>query len=631
VLFPQTSVYFVSNCKVLLLLQLHDKATKLFRLGCQYQVNYQHHEAIQEFEASLNARKQLHIPTTACLGQIGIVYHSLGNFNKAIEFFQKGLAIAVEVGDRAGEGILYSLLGTAYRDLGNFNKALEYHQKDLAIAVEVGDRAGEGKSYHNLGNAFLSLGNFNKAIEYYQKDLAIAVEVGGRKEEGLSYSGLGNASDCLGNFNKAIEYHQKDLAIAVAVGDRAGEARAYCNMGNAFVRLGNFNKAIEYYQKFLAIAVEVGNRAEEGMSYGNLGHAFGNLGNFNKAIEYHQKHLAIAVEVGDRAGEGKSYSGLGVAFDHLGNFNKAIEYQQKFLAIAVEVGDRAGEVLAYHNIGISSYHSNKLCDAVHSLQKAISVYKDFDIFLEERDQWKMDSRKLSFFETQEEIYRLLQTVYIKMNNEDKALEVCEEGRTRALLDRLSAQTKTSCTVTRMKQICCATNATFIVYQLISGSNNSEVLYTWVVDHKDVIFRRVPLLNYGKKNIEKLVQKIQHDARAKRNVEIINKIDSVESLKNNLKLLYKFLVKPIKDFLPSTPDKPVVIVPQVESPLIMCFMFMVRCCSPNFFVIRDGCFWSPFIHYAMKMENTGLKSVLYLLCHQFRYMMLTHSRWFSNFF
>jgi hypothetical protein len=38
--------------------------------------------------------------------------------------------------------------------LRNFSKAIvEYHAQDLAIAKEVGDRAGEGREYENLNNA----------------------------------------------------------------------------------------------------------------------------------------------------------------------------------------------------------------------------------------------------------------------------------------------------------------------------------------------------------------------------------------------------------------------------------------------------------------------------------------------
>ena len=57
--------------------------------------------------------------------------------------------------------------------LGDFRKAIEYHEKDLKIAIEIGDRAGEGRAYGNLGNAYRSLGDFRKAIEYHEKSLKI--------------------------------------------------------------------------------------------------------------------------------------------------------------------------------------------------------------------------------------------------------------------------------------------------------------------------------------------------------------------------------------------------------------------------------------------------------------------------
>ncbi len=62
---------------------------------------------------------------------------------------------------------------------GDYAKAIEYHTQHLAIAKEVGDRAGEGAAYANLGIAYQSHGDYAKAIEYHTQDLAIAKEVGG--------------------------------------------------------------------------------------------------------------------------------------------------------------------------------------------------------------------------------------------------------------------------------------------------------------------------------------------------------------------------------------------------------------------------------------------------------------------
>ena len=116
-------------------------------------------------------------------GNLGNVYHSLGQFKIAIEYQQRSLEIAKEVGDNAGEGESYCSLGCAYQGLGQFKAAIEYHQRHLEISKEVGDKAGEGRSYGNLGNAYQGLGQFKTAIEYHQRHLEIAKEVGDKAME----------------------------------------------------------------------------------------------------------------------------------------------------------------------------------------------------------------------------------------------------------------------------------------------------------------------------------------------------------------------------------------------------------------------------------------------------------------
>ena len=301
-------------------------------------------------------------------GNLGIAYKSLSDFRKAINYHEKHLKIAIEIGDRAGEGGAYGNLGNAYFSLGDFRKAIEYHEKHLKIAIEIGDRAGERGAYGNVGNAYFSLGDFRKAIEYHEKDLKIAIEIGDRAGEGRAYGNLGNAYDSLGDFRKAIEYHEKDLKIAIEIGDWAGEGGAYGNLGNAYLSFGDFRKAIEYHEKHLKIAIEIGHRAGEGGAYGNLGNAYLSFGDFRKAIEYHEKDLKIAIEIGDRAGEGRAYGNLGNAYLSFGDFRKAIEYHEKDLKIAIEIGDRAGEGRAYGNLG-NGY------DSLGDFRKAIEYHE----------------------------------------------------------------------------------------------------------------------------------------------------------------------------------------------------------------------------------------------------------------
>jgi tetratricopeptide (TPR) repeat protein len=129
--------------------------------------------------------------TSGVYGNLGCAYQSQGDFSKAIQYHGQHLAIAKEVGGRAGEGRACANLGIAYQSLGALSKAIAYHTQHLAIAKEMGDQAGEGKAYGNLGNAYKSWGDFSKAIEHHTQHLAIAKEVGDRAGEGKEYARLG--------------------------------------------------------------------------------------------------------------------------------------------------------------------------------------------------------------------------------------------------------------------------------------------------------------------------------------------------------------------------------------------------------------------------------------------------------
>ena len=56
-----------------------------------------------------------------------------------------------------------------YYSLSDYRKAIEYHEKYLNIAIEIGDRGGEGRAYGSLGNTYNSLSDYRKAIEYHEK------------------------------------------------------------------------------------------------------------------------------------------------------------------------------------------------------------------------------------------------------------------------------------------------------------------------------------------------------------------------------------------------------------------------------------------------------------------------------
>ncbi|CAH3177381.1 unnamed protein product [Porites lobata] len=335
------------------------------------------------------------------------------------------------MGDRAGEGKAYCDRGNAYHSLGDFQKAIEYHQRHLKIWEEVGDRAGQGIAYCGLGNAYHSLGYFQKAIEYHEGHLKISKEVGDKAGEGKAYCNLGNAYQSLGYFQKAIEYHERHLEISKEVGDRAGEGRACGNLGIDYFRRGDFQEAKHYHELHLKILNEEGDRAGKGKASGNLGNAYHGLGDFQKAIECHGRDLNISKEVGDRAGEGRAYANLGNDYYRLGYFQKAIECHEGHLKISKEVRDREGEGKAYYNLA-NVYHS------VEDFQKAVQCYKNSLIALDHirRNLISNDEWKITLKSTYDHINLRLWELQFKEGKVSEALLTADQGRAQALNDLL---------------------------------------------------------------------------------------------------------------------------------------------------------------------------------------------------
>jgi hypothetical protein len=95
----------------------------------------------------------------------------------AQERVARAVAAAVRTSMPGYASFVYCTLGNAYDSLGDCSKAIEYHGQRLAIAKEVGDRAGEGMAYANLGTGHMYLNENDKAVAYFEAQHAMAISL----------------------------------------------------------------------------------------------------------------------------------------------------------------------------------------------------------------------------------------------------------------------------------------------------------------------------------------------------------------------------------------------------------------------------------------------------------------------
>ena len=200
--------------------------------------------------------------TATSYNNIGLVYDNQGNYAKALEYYEKSLAIDLKVfgENHAATAMSYNNIGAVYAQQGNYAKALEYYEKSLAIDLKVfgENHPDTAMSYNNIGGVYYDQGNYAKALEFLNKALAIKLKVSGENhpDTAASYNNIGGVYDAQGNYAKALEYSEKSLAIWLKIlGETHPDiATGYYNIGMVLYNAGKKEEARDHFRKAVEIA-----------------------------------------------------------------------------------------------------------------------------------------------------------------------------------------------------------------------------------------------------------------------------------------------------------------------------------------------------------------------------------------
>ena len=184
------------------------------------------------------------------------------DFRAALALWEKSLKLfrtdnvrtAFSQESRQGEATLLSGLGNAHGALGNYTRAIDFYQQSLDISREIGNRQGEASSLGGLGIVYYFLRKYEQAIHFSQQWLDISREIGDRQGEVSSLSALGTAYRGIGDYARAIDFYQQSLDISREIGDRQGEVPYLGGLRSAYLNLGDDERDIAFNQQSLDIS-----------------------------------------------------------------------------------------------------------------------------------------------------------------------------------------------------------------------------------------------------------------------------------------------------------------------------------------------------------------------------------------
>lgn len=198
-----------------------------------------------------------------------------GEYDRAIELFEKYLKISEEIGDKREIGNASSNLGIVYQERGEYDKTIELFNKDLKISEEIGNKPGIGMISGNLGNVYFEIGEYNKAIELYENSLKISEEIGDKQGIGIASGGLGAAHLEIDKLKEAEKYLRKSKKSLEQIGDKYYLIYTYCPFSELIIkRGGRLENALEKMAKALKLAKEIDSKDGRAFCYFTYGKVY---------------------------------------------------------------------------------------------------------------------------------------------------------------------------------------------------------------------------------------------------------------------------------------------------------------------------------------------------------------------
>lgn len=297
--------------------------------------------------------------------------HRLAGDNAtALERLERGLAIAMSVGDRQGEAMAYRILGMVHRDQGHLAAVRVDLGRVLDLASECGDERLLAESMWGLGIADIDAGDFPSARTQLLGALQIVRALGDRLLESSILVTLGIGAVESGDLASGQEHYERALEIAREIGDRRGEAAILGNLANLLSDRGEVELALVRNREALTIARALGDRSLEGDFVGNIGNRLLELGRTEEAGAHYERALSIYRETRSLRNEGHvllSLSGVARARDDLA---AAKELQRQALRHASDMGERRFEGIVWRRLAETCSLRGELDEARAAIGRA---------------------------------------------------------------------------------------------------------------------------------------------------------------------------------------------------------------------------------------------------------------------
>ncbi|HEX8069516.1 MAG TPA: CHAT domain-containing tetratricopeptide repeat protein [Pyrinomonadaceae bacterium] len=328
-------------------------AGALSELGETCAVQGEFERALEFFERgrALDAGAVDPLRLARVLFDAGAVYFVRGDYPRAMELYRRSLETYERGGGSKGQvaGILYGI-GAIHYLKGEYAEATEIHRRGLKLAEESGGSGVVAEALFGLAADYRMQGDYAAALSHYERSLKLREQAGEDEIRGAGgpylhartistvLRHIGTTHLLQGNYALALRYFERVLRRDEAAQDEEGIAYSLSYLGGVYRAQGRYEQALDHLERSLKLFEKLGMRDGVARTLATLGGVHQLRGDSERALEYFRRALELREQMDAKEGVAGALLGLATAHAARGEHAQALAAATRSAALARRIG-----------------------------------------------------------------------------------------------------------------------------------------------------------------------------------------------------------------------------------------------------------------------------------------------------
>lgn len=201
---------------------------------------------IEQYEAKHGPSKFTKEQFSKNFNNLGTIYLSQGEYQKAEIYFRKSIKIDLENNNELSAAHSYNNIGTIKEHENKYDEALNNYKIALTYKIKANDSLGIPSTLINIGVLKMNEKNFPEATDYFNRSIVYCLKTNNLNDLTLSYINFGDMYFLKHDYQKANEFYFKGIEICKKQKYLPYLSYAYESVALTYSRIGDFKKAYDY-------------------------------------------------------------------------------------------------------------------------------------------------------------------------------------------------------------------------------------------------------------------------------------------------------------------------------------------------------------------------------------------------